>query len=617
MDSNITLQTKQMIDSLKAVCTNFGLGNASSEYKIITEVFLYKFLNDKFLFEAKRVEPALAKLSPADAEKQLAQMTDDDYELFLLGFGPDTAKLKQTHFISYLFNRKNEENFHTVFDDTLLDIATYNIDIFSVRTGGQSKMRLFSGISQHVIEAEKKDDFCRAIIDKIAECSFDSVFEQKYDFFAQIFEYLIKDYNKDFGKYAEYYERDYLKVLCDEVFGRSSFLASIVWQKRYSRENREAIGDSHEYILVYVKDKDAFKKARNYLPLAEKQLKAYKNPDNDPRGAWQSVSLLAQGYRPNQMYEIVAPNGKVHTPPPGNCWKVVEPEFKKALADGRVTFGSDGNGVPRRKQFLSEAKGIVPWTWWPQDEVGHTGESKDEVNALFGSDISFDTPKPERLIERIIHIASNPGDLVLDSFLGSGTTAAVAQKMGRRWIGVEMGNHAYTHCKVRMDKVIAGEDPGGITKAQNWQGGGGYRFYEVAPTLINKDSFDEYVINEDYDANMLAAAVALHEGFRYHPDGDLFWKQSVGNENSYLFVTTRHLNSPYLDSIKDTMEEGEYLIIACRSFDSGLDKAYDNITVKKIPQMLLERCEFGKADYNLNIVHPPVYDDCDEEEEDV
>ena len=137
------------------------------------------------------------------------------------------------------------------------------------------------------------------------------------------------------------------------------------------------------------------------------------------------------------------------------------------------------------------------------------------------------------------------------------------------------------------------------------------------PKIAIISFFDEYVINEDYDANMLAAAVALHEGFRYQPDGDLFWKQSVGNENSYLFVTTRHLNSPYLDSIKDTMEEGEYLIIACRSFDSGLDKAYDNITVKKIPQMLLERCEFGKANYNLNIVHPPVYDDCDEEEEDV
>lgn len=217
----------------------------------------------------------------------------------------------------------------------------------------------------------------------------------------------------------------------------------------------------------------------------------------------------------------------------------------------------------------------------------------------------------------MLTIATNPGDLVLDSFLGSGTTAAVAHKMGRRYIGIEMGDHAYTHCKVRLDKVIAGEDKGGITKSIKWESGGGYRFFELAPTLINRDPFDEYVINKEYDADMLAAAVALHEGFRYQPDGGLFWKQSVGNENSYLFVTTRHLNSIYLDSIKDTMEDGEYLIIACRSFDSGLDKAYSNITIKKIPQMLLSRCEFGKADYNLNIVHPPVYDDeWDEEDQD-
>lgn len=265
--------------------------------------------------------------------------------------------------------------------------------------------------------------------------------------------------------------------------------------------------------------------------------------------------------------------------------------------------------MPRRKTFLSEHEGVIPWTWWTNKEVGHNQEAKKEIIAIFGTANVFDTPKPERLIQRIIHIATNPDALVLDSFLGSGTTAAVAQKMGRRWIGVEMGDHAYTHCKVRLDKVIAGQDPGGITKAQSWQGGGGYRFYEVAPTLINKDPFDEYVINETYDADMLAAAVALHEGFRYQPDSSLFWKQSVGNENSYLFVTTRHLNSAYLDSIKDTMEDGEYLIIACRSFDSGLDKAYGNITIKKIPQMLLTRCEFGKTDYNLNIVHPPVYDD--------
>ena len=181
------------------------MGNASSEYKIITEVFLYKFLNDKFLYEAKKVDKSLSELSSAEVEKKLSNMSDDDYELFLYGFEPDTAKLKKTHFISYLFNRKNEENFHTLFDETLKDIAEFNIDIFSIRTGGQSKMSLFNGVSQHVIEIEKKDGFCCAIIDKIAECSFESVFEQKYDFFAQIFEYLIKDYNKDFGKYAEYY----------------------------------------------------------------------------------------------------------------------------------------------------------------------------------------------------------------------------------------------------------------------------------------------------------------------------------------------------------------------------------------------------------------------------
>ncbi len=202
---------------------------------------------------------------------------------------------------------------------------------------------------------------------------------------------------------------------------------------------------------------------------------------------------------------------------------------------------------------------------------------------------------------------------MLDSFLGSGTTVAVAHKMGRRYIGIEMGDHAYTHCKVRLDKVVAGEDNGGITKATNWQGGGGYRFYELAPSLINEDPFGEAVINPDYDADMLAAAMALHEGFTYQPDSDLFWKQSVGNESSYLFVTTRHLNSPFLDSIRDTMEDGEYLIISCRSYDTGLEKAYDNITIKKIPQMLLDRCEFGKTDYNLNIIHPPVYDDEEEE----
>ena len=224
--------------------------------------------------------------------------------------------------------------------------------------------------------------------------------------------------------------------------------------------------------------------------------------------------------------------------------------------------------------------------------------------------------KPEDLIRRIIAMNTKPRDLVLDSFLGSGTTAAVAHKMGRRWIGVEMGEHAYTHCKVRLDKVIDGEDKGGITKAVNWQGGGGYKFYELAPTLINKDAFGVEVINKEYNADMLAAAVALHEGFNYQPSDELFWKQSIGTEKSFLYVTTSHLTAQYLDSIQNTMKDGEFLIIACKSFDKGIEKNHKNIGIKKIPQMLLSKCEFGKDDYSLNIINPPVYEDegecCDE-----
>lgn len=246
-------------------------------------------------------------------------------------------------------------------------------------------------------------------------------------------------------------------------------------------------------------------------------------------------------------------------------------------------------------------------TYW--DFVGETKNLTKEGNVEFPNG-----KKAEKLIERVFKLCTNPGDLVLDSFLGSGTTAAVAHKMGRRWIGIEMGNHAYTHCKVRLDKVISGEDKGGITKSVNWQGGGGYRFYELAPSLINQDAFGEYIINKDYNADMLAAAVALHEGFTYNPSEETFWKQSIGSENSYLFVTTKHVTAAYLQAIADTMQEGEYLIIACKSYDKTAEKAFKNIVVKKIPQMLLNRCEFNKDNYNLNIVHPPVYDEAEDDE---
>jgi adenine-specific DNA-methyltransferase len=219
-----------------------------------------------------------------------------------------------------------------------------------------------------------------------------------------------------------------LGLLMQKVFGPNAFIANCIWQKRYSRENRGSIGDAHEYVLVYSPRPDLFKERSGRIPLSDKQTKLYKNPDKDPRGAWQSVSLTAQGYRPNQQYEIVAPNGKTHLPPEGSCWKVVESRFKEELDDDRVWFGKDGNGVPRRKSFLSEARGLVPWTWWPHEEVGHTDEARKEIREWLDTQTSFQTPKPVRLMERILQIANGKDDIVLDFFAGSGTTAHAVLK---------------------------------------------------------------------------------------------------------------------------------------------------------------------------------------------
>ena len=411
------------------------------------------------------------------------------------------------------------------------------------------------------------------------------------------------------------HERDYLKVLCDETFGRACFLTSIVWQKRYSRENRESIGDVHEYILVYVKDKAVFKKNRNMIPMSEDQAKVYKNPNNDPRGRWRPIPMTAQAGHatPDQFYEITAPGGAVHTPPPGRCWSLSKKTYEELLADGRIYFGKDNNSQPNKIRYLSEVPGVAPWTWWPSDEVGHTDIAKKEILSLFNRD-AFDTPKPEELIHRILHIATNPGDLVLDSFLGSGTTAAVAHKMGRRYIGVELGEHAYTLCKVRLDKVIDGEQ-GGISRAVDWHGGGGYRFYELAPTLIVEDKHGNPVFSPQYNPTMLTAAVAKINGFFYAPDPEVFWKQGYSQDNSVIYVTTQYLTSQMLDDIARELGFMERLLICAPAFDVGLGKRYDNIEVRKIPQSVLRKCEFGVDNYDLNIVNPPELDDDDDWEE--
>ena len=301
-------------------------------------------------------------------------------------------------------------------------------------------------------------------------------------------------------------EAHYLKVLLDEVLHRKNFVANVVWQKRTSPDDRKTLGDGHENIFVYCRDLERFKTTANRLPLTDRQRREYKNPDNDPRGLWVSRDFTAQGFRPNQMYEILTPSGASYSPPEGYCWKVTESVYEKQLKEGRFWFGRDGSRQPRRKKYLSESKGLQSWTWWAHDEVGNTQEAKKESKSLFGAADVFDTPKPERLIQRVLHIATNPGDLVLDSFLGSGTTAAVAHKMGRRWIGIEMGAHAVTHCAPRLRKVIAGEQ-GGISKSVGWQGGGGFHFYRLGPPAFDADGR----LRPDIRYDVLAAHVWFSE----------------------------------------------------------------------------------------------------------
>jgi len=246
----------------------------------------------------------------------------------------------------------------------------------------------------------------------------------------------------------------------------------------------------------------------------------------------------------------------------------------------------------------------VPTTVWRHEDVGNNQAAKREVIA-FNENEPFATPKPESLIQRVIEIATNPNDLVLDSFAGSGTTGAVAHKLGRRRIMVELGDHCHTHIVPRMQKVCDGIDQGGISNAVNWQGGGGFKYYDLAPSLLKKDRYDQWVINTEYNPTMLAAAMAKHEGFRYLPDEIFYWKQGRCSEKDFIFTTTLHITPEHLDKIHEEMQADEHLLICCKSFFEGAEGRYASINVKKIPSMLLGRCEFDRDDYSLHIVDMP------------
>lgn len=407
-------------------------------------------------------------------------------------------------------------------------------------------------------------------------------------------------------------ECHYLKVLCDEIFGRPNFIDEVIWQRSYAPINlKKTLSRCHDAILVYAKNKtDRFE--LNRLPRSVDANNRYRNLDNDPRGVWKSSDLSVGPAVQENIYPITTPTGRVCYPPEGYSWRLSQSRFQEYLNDNRIWFGPTGNNVPSIKRFLTEVKdGIVAQTLWTYQEVGHNQDAKKEIKA-FGFESVFDTPKPERLIERVLTLGSNPGDLVLDSFLGSGTTAAVAQKMGRRYIGVELGQHAYTHCVPRLKMVTDGTDQGGISKAQNWKGGNGFKFYELAPSLLKEDKFGNLVINKEYNADMLAAAMAKQEGFTYAPSADVYWKQGYSSESDFIYTTTQFMTVEGLAAIRETMTEGESLLICCTSFQKECKQAFSNISIKKIPQMLLGRCEFAHDDYSLNIIDLPHIDDEEE-----
>lgn len=450
-------------------------------------------------------------------------------------------------------------------------------------------------------------------------------------------------------------ECHYLKVILDEVFGRNALVADIT----YERSGSAGLGqgglfvNTSEHILIYAKGAFSYNKILGSTLLEFKTMKRY------------NKVLVQEGTRELVDEFISKSNGKpvrIYRHTDFEIRTISLRDFEHREREIRAEFLADferlfrTNNVQKENQFQNELMSRMDKQYlYTVDYIPSRGKNKDKPTTLYyynaelfawlkdtayvedgnivktnnlttvwrhedipkadlANEGGVDFPrskKPEQLIKRILQIATNEGDLVLDSFLGSGTTAAVAHKMHRRYIGVEMGNHAYTHCKVRLDSVIDNTDPRGITSSTNWHGGGGYKFYELAPTLIVKDKHGNDVFSDKYNAQMLVAAVAKVNGYFYAPDPDVFWKQGYSQDNSFIYVTTQYLTATMLDSLAKEVDAFESLLICAPAFDVGLNKRYDNITVKKIPQSVLNKCEYGVDNYNLNIVEVP---ECDEEE---
>lgn len=399
-------------------------------------------------------------------------------------------------------------------------------------------------------------------------------------------------------------EGHYLKVLCDEIFGRRSFISNVIWQSSDNSNNdAKTFSVDHNHILVFSKGEGWL---TNKLDSEEKR-SHFKNPDNDPRGPWfDGNPLNSPKPRENLMYDLVAPNGNV-VKHPKNGWRWEKETMDEKMTSGEIRYNKDMTGIKRRT-YLLDMKGLPPSTLWTNlEETGHNRQAKYEQKVIFeNSNIEyFSTPKPERLIKKILEIATIPGDLILDSFAGSGTTGAVAHKMGRRWIMVELGDHCHTHIIPRLEKVVSGEDQGGISQTVEWKGGGGFRYYSLAPSLIEFDKYGQPVINKEYNPVMLTQAMCKLMGFTYAPSDTVYWQQGHSTETDYIYVTTQTLDQAQLAALSEEVGDGRSLLICCGAFRGNADQ-FENLTVRKIPRAVLDKCDWSKDDYSLNVQNLPM-----------
>ncbi|MEO8385913.1 MAG: site-specific DNA-methyltransferase [Betaproteobacteria bacterium] len=412
-------------------------------------------------------------------------------------------------------------------------------------------------------------------------------------------------------------EAHYLKVLCDEIFGRLNFIGNAVWEKADSpRMDAQFFSVRHDHLLVYAKDitKTIWNKLSSgdapdhYDKVDSSGRKYYLKPLRAMGGQGDSRAA-----RPTLYYALTAPDGQEVFPKrqdgTDGAWR-----WNKAKVEqerDRIDWIQGRNGwTPNYRIFAEENATRPPETIWLHGEVGSNRTSKSEVKKLFPDLIPFGTPKPERLLQRAISIATNLSDLVLDSFAGSGTTGAVAHKMGRRWIMVELGEHCHTHIIPRLKKVIDGEDKGGISEAVNWHGGGGFRYYKLAPSLIVNDRWGNLVINPEYNAAMLTEALAKMEGFTCAPSDARWWQHGHSSERDFIYVTTQNMSVDQLQALSDEVGAEQSLLVCCAAFRgvtaAQASQRWPNLTLRKIPKMVLARCEWGHDDYSLNVANLPM-----------